>query len=125
MIEKETHANLRRLIFANPTFDLDAERITLRLRRVTQYRDDAGEWAELAEARALPCEDITIDNTRRIDPATGLLLPPGADQAGAMGAYDYFMSRTAAELGIQSMDGPVYPAMAAYIESLLVQNGLV
>ena len=122
-IIKEELNNIKRVSVVNRMVDKYQERIALEVINVTLFKNDVDEWAVLPESVRGGGDHVVITNDKFIDPATGLLV--ASDAVGAMPAYDYFSSLSAADIGLRNITAPIESAINAVFEKFLTDNNLI
>ena len=141
MLYHNQDGNMRKFAYAEPTFRLSRQRIELRLIRGSQVLQPDGSWIDV-EGSVREGELVTITDRQTVDVRTlkwaveeehhidieteEMVIDQEATPAQyAYPAYSFMMGATPTRLGMDSLDGYVYAAIATQVETYLTANGLV
>ncbi len=115
IITKET-SNTRSKLLVNPTINNFNQTIELRQIHVIQSFDGSG-WIDFEVKKG---QRIVLNNNQKINPSTLEI-----SEDGTIGIYDYILTATADDLGIEdtSLDS-VFEKMAIKLNTLITVNEL-
>jgi hypothetical protein len=118
---------LRRRVKVSPSFDTVRGVINFRLCPLVEIPDGQGGWKQIEESALKPATDFLIQPTDRIDLASGRLYPEGDPETpeSAIPMYQVMTTGTGRDIGMTSLDEPVYEAMATFNEKIVIANGAV
>lgn len=121
MITISETGNKRVLAFAKTIFDTTTDAVEIQVWRTIAINQPETGWEEQEEFTKF-FTGRTLTKTNYVNATTGAFCD--AEDEGAISGFNYIYSRTGAQIGMTSLDDPVFPYGGAAIEAFCTANNL-